>query len=179
MQHLAGIVLAAAHLHQVGIGAEIARAHLGVGLEAAAAHDDGAAREVVFAVGVETRTPSTRRSLPWTTRTRELVADFDAVLVEGDVAKLVEHAGAAADRMDVVAARQVELAVDLGHLLRLPGDADVLHPVHGGVGLVDQAFGQHRIDAPLRDAVEVVEEVLPSVGGDLHAAEPLLRHLRE
>ncbi len=49
VQHLAGIVLAAAHLHQVGIGAEIARAHLGIGLEAAAAHDDGAACEIVFA----------------------------------------------------------------------------------------------------------------------------------
>ena len=35
-------------------------------------------------------------------------------------AELLQHAGAAADWMDVVAAGQIELALDLGHLLGLP-----------------------------------------------------------
>ena len=60
----------------------------------------------------------------------------------------------------MVATRQIELAVDLGHLLGLPFDADVLHPMHRSVGTIDQAFGQHRVDTALRDAVEIVNEIL-------------------
>ena len=73
VEHLAGIVPAAAHLHEVGIGAEIARAHFGIGLEAAAAHDDGARHEIVFAVRrsrPERLRPCGRCRGSW--RTREL-----------------------------------------------------------------------------------------------------------
>ena len=48
-QHFAGVVLAAAHLHHVGLAGEIARAHLRVGLEAARAGDHGLGLEVVAA----------------------------------------------------------------------------------------------------------------------------------
>ena len=50
VEHFAGVVLAAAHAHQVAIRPEIARPHLRARLEAAAAADDGAAEEVVFAL---------------------------------------------------------------------------------------------------------------------------------
>jgi hypothetical protein len=52
LQNLAGIVLAAAHLHQIGVGAEVARAHLRVGLIAAGAENDRAAARLVLFIGV-------------------------------------------------------------------------------------------------------------------------------
>src|SRR5581483_9645903 len=79
--------------------------------------------------------------------------------------------------MDVVPAGQIQLAVDLGDLFRLPGHADVLHPVNGCIRVVDEAFGEHRIDAALRHAIEIVDEILSGVGGDLHALKTLFRHL--
>src|SRR5215208_3087041 len=81
--------------------------------------------------------------------------------------------------MNVVAAREIKLAVNFRDLLRLPGHADILHPVNGGVGVIHQTVGQNRIDTTLRDAIEIVDEILTRVGRDLHALESLLRHLRE
>src|SRR5215213_11976808 len=81
--------------------------------------------------------------------------------------------------MNMMAAGEIKLAVDLGYLLGLPGDADVLHPVHGGVGVIHQAVGQDRVDAALRHAIKIVDEILPRVSWDLHAPETLFRHLRK
>ena len=106
------------------------------------------------------------------------IADFHAVLFS-QAAELLQHAGAAADRMDVMAAGQVELALDLGHLFGFPADADILHPVHRGIRLIDETFGEHRIDPALRDVIEVVEEMLPGIGRDLHAAINAFVDLRE
>src|ERR1700709_1955184 len=78
-----------------------------------------------------------------------------------------------------MAARQVELAVDFRYLFGFPGDADLLHPVHGRIGMVNQAFSENRIDAPLADVVEVAEEILPCVSRNLHSAKALLRNLRK
>src|ERR1043166_6842013 len=51
-EHFAGIVTAAAHLHQIGVGSEIAGAHLGAGLKAAAAKNHGLTEQVVLAVRI-------------------------------------------------------------------------------------------------------------------------------
>src|SRR5262249_32677438 len=156
-----------------------ARAHFGIGLEPAAAHDHGAPREVVFAARRRHPHPFDPAVVAVDQAHALIVADLDAVPVECNVAQLTEHARAAADRMDVVAAGVIKPPVALGRLLGLPGNPDVLQPVHGGVRLIDQAYGEHGIDAALRHPAQVFEEILPRVGWNLHPAEALLRNLRE
>ena len=130
-------MLAAAHPHQVAVGAEIARAHLGAGLEAAAAADDGAAEEIVFAV--RRQDVHTLDAVLVAVERRDLgfVADLDAQLV-GDLAPLQQLSEPAADGMDDRAGLEIHLAVHRHRLFVLELDAGLVHPVDGGIGIVDQ-----------------------------------------
>ncbi len=79
-QHLAGVVPAAAHLHQVGVAVEIARAHLGIGLEAAGAGDHRLGHEIVAAVGPAHADALDAAQVAENGADRRLEADFDAEL---------------------------------------------------------------------------------------------------
>jgi hypothetical protein len=73
------------------------------------------------------------------------------------------------------AALEIALAADLGVLLQeLPFDADILHPMHGGVGFVDERLRQRAVHAALGHAVEVGEEILARIRRDVEGAEILL-----
>jgi hypothetical protein len=73
--------------------------------------------------------------------------------------------------MDGDAALEIALAVDHGVFLQeLPLNADFLHPMNGGVGFIDQGFGQGLIHAALGHAFEIGEEIFPCVGCDVEGA---------
>ena len=155
-------------------GPEIARAHLGVGLEAARGqhhafglHLVGLAAlldlDAVHAVVVGQKLEGARA-----------VGDGDVVLAR-DLGERVDQARPAADRFHRQAAPELEHAADLVGLAapdRHEAHALVAHPQHGGLAVLDQHLAQIGIGAVFGDAAHVVEELLLGVG-----AEVGLRHL--
>ena len=107
--------LTAAHAHQVAVGAEIACAHLGAGLKAAAAADDRAAEQIVFAV--RRQDTHTLDAVLVAVERRDLgfVADLDAQLV-GDFAPEQQLPEPAADGVNDRAGLEI-------HLCRSPAPA--------------------------------------------------------
>src|SRR5262245_54809232 len=119
-QHLAGVVLAAAHLHHVGIAGEVARAHFGIGLKAAGAGDHGLRFEVIAAIGPADGDALDAAHVAMDGADRRLEADLDAEPL-GDPPPLGELADAAASDMNGDATLEIALAADLGVLFqRLP-----------------------------------------------------------
>src|SRR5262249_34358857 len=170
-QDLAGIVLAAAHLHHVGCAGEIARAHFGAGLEAARARDHRLGLEIVAPVRRAHGHALDAAQIAPHGAAGRLKADLDAELF-GDTPPLRELPNAAARHVDRDAALEVALAVDLGVLLqRLPGDADLAHPVHRGVRLIDQHARKVTVHSPLCHAVKIGHEVVGAVGRNRHGGE--------
>src|SRR5262249_9829961 len=177
-QDLAGIVLAAAHLHHVGCAGEIARAHFGAGLEAARARDHRLGLEIVAPVRRAHGHALDAAQIAQHGADGRLKADLDAELF-GDTPPLRELPNAAARHVDRDAALEVALAVDLGVLLeRLPGDADLALPVHRGIRFLDQRVGKLAVHAPLRHALEVREEIVGAVGWNRHGRKQRVVDIR-
>src|SRR5262249_12697237 len=154
-QHLAGIVSAAAHLHHVGVTREIACAHLRIGLETAGTGDHRLGLKLEAALGTADHNALDSAQIADECADRQLEADLDAHAF-GVPTPLRELARAAARHVDCDAAFEIALAVDLGVLLeRLPSDADLAHPVHRCVRLIDQRLRELAVHAPLRHAVEI------------------------
>ena len=105
------------------------------------------------------------------------IADLDAAL-ERDLAQLGQQADAAPDRMEIPPDLEIELVADRHGLLGLPRHAHLFHPVNGLVRGVDQALGEHRIDAALGDAGKIGQKLLSGIGRNVHLAEGGLVELR-
>jgi hypothetical protein len=122
-------VAAAAHLDQVGIAGEIARAHFRIGLEAARAGDDGLGHEIIAAVRPADPHAFDTAQVAMHGADRRIEPDLDPQPLR-DLPPLGELADAAARHMDGDAALEIALVADLGVLLQgLPLDPDLPHPV--------------------------------------------------
>ena len=165
-QHLAGVVLGAAHLHHVGVAGEVARAHLRIGLEAARTRDHRLGHEIIAAVRAAHRHAFDPAQIAQHAADRRLEADLDAEAL-GDLPPLRELTGPATRHVDRDAALEIALAVDLGMLLqRLPPDAGLTHPVNGRIRLLDQRLRQLAVHAALGHAVEIGCKIVSAVGRD-------------
>ena len=173
VKHLARIVDAAPQLHQVGVGAEIARPHLGVRLKPARTRDDGAATDVVFAVIRRDAHPLDAAIVAVQADHARVVADVDAH-AERDLAPAQELPQPAAHRVNDDAGLEVILPVDRRMLLGLEYDPDIAHPAHRVQGIVDHETGEHRVDPPLGHPVEVGEEIVPRIGREVEGLEQVL-----
>ncbi len=115
-QHLAGIVPAAAHLNQIGIAGEIARAHFRIGLEAARAGDHRLGDEVIAAVRAADAHAFDAAQVAMHGADRRIEPDLDPQRLR-DLPPLGELADAAARHMDGDAALEIALVADPGVLL--------------------------------------------------------------
>ena len=143
-QHFAGVMLAAAHLHQIGVGAEIARALFGARLESAGAQDHRVGANFILFVGIGDAHALDSPVVAEQRRDPRLVAQLDAHLGR-DLAplhELIQAALNAAARMDHHARFEVIFAVDDHIAVDVPFDADFAHPVNRRGGLRHQDLGQ-------------------------------------
>ena len=123
VQHFAGVVFGAPHFDQIGIAGEIARPHLGAGLEAPGAGDDGAGAKIVFVPRGADAHPLDAMHVAVDRADRGRKADLDIPL-RGYAAPLFQLAHAAARHMNGDAALEIALVADLGMLLqKLPADS--------------------------------------------------------
>src|SRR5690242_11193296 len=83
---------------------------------------------------------------------------------ERDLAQRQQEPKAAANWMNVDPGFEIKLVADLDGLFGFPEDADVFHPMHRGVGLIDKGFSEDRIDPALGHAVQVCEEIGAAIG---------------
>ena len=177
---VARVVADAPHFGEFPAGAEVARPHLRVGLEAAAREHDGLARQ---------RSPTLRRLRRHAANAprivllqahrRVRVANVDSAL-NGDLEELVGEALAPADGLQAEAAPESELAVHVERLVRPrrhEPDALRVHPAHRRERLPDERVRHLLIGEPLRHAHQVVEVLPLRVGADLHHVEFRLREV--
>src|SRR5262249_6454771 len=89
-----------------------------------------------------------------------------------DLPPLLELAGPAARHMNRDPALEVAPVSDPRVLLQeLPADPKLLHPMDGGIGLLDQGLGENRIDPMHRHAREVGRKILLRIGRNLDTRE--------
>ncbi len=174
-----GVVAGAAHLGQVPAGAQPLGPQRRVGPEAAAAQDHGLAVDLLVAlVGLHPHPVHPACVVGQETGQGGLEEDLDPLALE-DLVPHLHQAGAAVPGMDeplaVVPLEAPPHAV-VG-VEDLPGDPRFLHPLHRGVGLVDQELGQLGDRPAVGYAHHVVVEVVPGVGHQVHALELAGRHL--
>ena len=160
---VAGVVLGAAHAAQVPARTEVAHAHLGVGFKAAAGQHHGLGHDVLIAVRTESAHAGHRAAVVLDQVAHAgFVADGDAHALAG-LDQHVDQAPAAADSLDVYAAIEVVLALDLE---RLPAEhwdeADLVraHPAHGLTRLADQDAGEILVRLMVGDPHQNFHELL-------------------
>ena len=174
--HVAGVEARAAHLGQLPARAEVARAPLGVGLEAAAGEHHGF-RLHLDRLAFLSHAHAVHAAVVGDQRGRaRAVPDLHAVLLRRPGPGL-DQPFAAADGLDGEPAPELELAVDLERLPavdRREADALAAHPQQRLEALLDQDLGQVGVAAVLRDAPHVVEELLLGVGAEVGARDLLV-----
>ncbi len=176
LDHVAGVEARAAHLGELPARSEIARAPLGVRLEAAArkhhalrTHFDGSAvlldAHAVHAVVIGDQRDRACR-----------IPDLHAVLLRG-LGPGLHQSFAAAPGFDRESAPELELAVDLECLAavdRHEPHALLAHPQQRRVALSDENLGQVGIAPVLRDPAHVVEELVRGIGAEVGARDLFL-----
>ena len=176
VEHLAGVVLGTAHLQEIGVVPQIARAHFRIRLETAGAGDGRAGAEIVFAVLVENPQAVDAARVAVNGGDPGLEADIDAE-PGGDLAPSFQLPLAAAQGLDHAARLEMMAAIDGGVFLGDPLDAGLERPMGGGIGFPAQCRGQVAVDQPLGHPVEVAQEFLLGVRLDLHRLEFLPIHV--
>ncbi len=164
LQHLTGVVAAAAHLHEVGVGREVLGAHLGAGLETARGEDDGAGLDLVATLGSvddgaghfavvanQGADPAVAAQLH-----TGFVAHLDPLFHQTETATGGCQHGAG---VVVLLAVAVDASVEEAPLV-----AELGHPGDGVAGVLHQHRGQLGIDAVLGDLEEVGGEHVGGVG---------------
>src|SRR5262245_18511476 len=101
-QHLACVVPAAANFHQIGVGSEIARAHLGVGLKTTGTKKDRTAAPFIFFLRVRYYDSFDLSIVAKQLSHARLVANFDSHSICNltPLAELSQTAGNTAHRMN-------------------------------------------------------------------------------
>ena len=155
------------------VGPEIARAHLGVALEAAAGQHDrlGAESGPCGPCGGRC-TPRTTPSSSISDTAARLVVDRDAGLRRRLVLE-IDQARAAAPGLDREAAPELVLAVHLEGLAavgRLEAHALAAHPLQGLEAAADQDVGELGVAAVVGHPAHVVEELVGRVGAEIDVA---------
>ena len=181
MQNFAGIMLAAAHLHQIGIGAEIARAHFRAGLEAAGAENHRAAADLIFFVRIGHSDAVDMPVVAEQSGDLRLVAQLDAHLGRdrAPLHELIETAADSAGRVNDHARLEVVAAVDDDVAVDVPFDADLAHPVDRRGRLRYQDVGQFFIDPPAGHALQVAMKLFGRVGRNMKFREHGVIHVRQ
>ena len=177
---VAGVEARAADLGELPERPEIARAHFGIGLEAAGGehhafrlHLDGMPL-VLDAHGLDAVVVGDQRQRACA------VSDGDVVFAR-DLGELIDQARPAAPGFDGKPAPELELAVDLVGLAapdRHEAHALVVHPQHGFLAAGDQNLAQVGIGAVFGNAAHVVEEFLLRVGAEVGFGDFLVGQVR-
>ena len=177
---VAGVVGRAAHFRELPAGPEIARAHLGVGFEAAAGDHHGLAGDVLeVAVGFHLQARDGLAVVDQRDAAR-VVADLDAVLL-GELEVLVDQPRAAALGFHREAAPELEFAVDeigLAAPDRVELHALAVQPAHRVARAADEAVAQLAVGAVLRHPEHVVVELVLGVGTEVGAVDLVLGQVR-
>ena len=101
-QHLAGVMHTATHLHQIGVGAEVARPHLGIRLEATGADDHALAVEVVV-VGRRRDTHAVDVAMvAMDPHNPRIITEIDVPVLQRDVAPAHDLPQPAANSMEIM-----------------------------------------------------------------------------
>src|SRR5262247_2106447 len=165
-QHFACIVPTAAHFHQIGVGSEITRAHLGVSLKTAGAKNNRTAAQFTFFVRIryyDAFDPSVvAKQLPHA----RLVANFDSHS-SGDLTPLAELSQTAANtahRMNDQTGFKIVSAVDDNMAIDLPLDAQIPHPMDRRIGLLHQNVGESLVDPATGDPLKISMKLFSRVG---------------
>jgi len=177
---VAGVETGAADLGEFPAGPEIARAHFGIGLEAAGGehhalglHFDGVPVVLdAHALDAVVIGEQGKRA--------GAIGDDDIVLA-CDLGQRVHQSGPAAHGFDREAAPELEYAADLVGLPspdRHEADALVAHPQHGRLAALDQNFAQVGIGAIFGDAAHVVEKLFLGVGAEVGLRNLLVGEIR-
>src|SRR2546430_127052 len=173
---VAGVEALSAPLGETPAGPEIARAPLGVGLEAAAGEHDRFAAQLAFdAVVADAHAADPHAVIEQAQRARA-VANLDTAL-GGGIGEHLDEAGAAADRLDGQPAPELELALDLEGLAAVDRDeahALAAHPAERVEAAGHQQLDQIGIGAVLRHSRHIVEKLLPRIGAEIGAGDFLL-----
>ena len=141
---------AAAHFHQIGVGAQIARAHFRIGLKSAGAKYQRTGANFVFFVGIRHRDAFHAPVIANQLLNPRLITNLD-VHPRRDLAPLHQLAQPAAnttDRMDHQARLKIVAAIDQNMAVDLPFDPELAHPMHCGVGLLHHHVSKLPIDSP-------------------------------
>src|SRR5215813_5555369 len=156
-QHFACIVPAAAHFHQIRVGSEITRAHLGVSLKTAGAKNNRTAAEFIFFVRIRYYDSFDSAVVAKQLPHPRLVANFDSHS-SGDVtplAELPQTSGNTAHRMNHQTGFKIVAAVDNNVTVDLPFDAQLAHPMDRRIGLLHQNVGELLVDASTGDPLKI------------------------
>ena len=178
---VAGVVADAAHLGELPAGAEVAGAHLRVGLEAAAREHDRIAGQGLPAVRRAHGDAVHPSGVVLLQSHRGVVVPHVDAALDGDLEELVGEALPAPDGLQTEAAPETELPFHLERLVRPrrhEADALLVHPLHGGERLPDEGVGHLLVGEAFRDAHEVLEVLGLGVGADLHHVELGLGEVR-
>src|SRR4029453_1276033 len=174
---VAGVVRRAADPRQLPVGAKIARAHLGVGLEATRRQHDRAGRDRLGAPGGASQEPGDAPAVVGEqARSLRLEPHIDSG-PGGRGVLHVDEARSTADRFQDQSTPEAEFPADLVGLAaqnRNPSDPPVVYPAHGGLRLANDEQGQIRVGPVLGHAHQVVVEVVLSVRIYLHLAGLLI-----
>ena len=177
----AGVEARAAHLGEVPGRTEIARAHLGVALEAAAGQHHGLGADFHLASLVPGDDAAHHAVLLDQRHRGRRVVDRDAGLHRRLVLE-VDQARAAAPGLDGEPAPELVLAVDLEGLpavARLEAHALGPHPLQGLEAAADQDVGQLGVAAVVGHPAHVVEELVGRVAAEIDVALLVLREVVE
>src|SRR5688572_17797222 len=134
---------AAAHLHQICVGAQIPRAHFRVGLKPAGADNYGSGAQLVFFPAIRHADPFDMPVIAQKFTHPRVKINFDSHAA-GDSAPLIELTDTPTDSaggMNHDTGFEVTFAADLDRAGRLPLDSEFAHPVDRSVRLVYQHFG--------------------------------------
>ena len=166
---LPGVVARAADLREVPAGAEIARPHLGIGLEPAAGeHDRFRAQIDKPPVAAHPHAGDAVIALQQRHR-RRVVQDRDPLALGAAVQRLHQFLAAAPD-VAGQPAPELELAVNLESLPpepQLEAHAFLAHPHAGLEALGDQDFGQIGVAAVFGQPADIVVILFFGVGADI------------
>ena len=177
----AGVEAGAAHLREVPARPEIARAHLGIGLEPAGRQHDRLARDrrrLALDIGDDAVHAVIIGHQPLAAR---LVGDVDAVLLQR-VEQPLDETGTAAPRLQRQPAPEHELALMLEGLPRIHRrEADALraHPQQRLLALRDQQLGHVRVAAVVGQPAEIVVILVLRVGAEIRGRQLLLGQVAE
>ena len=168
-QAVALIVRGPAYLGATDQRPDMLGAHLYVGLEAAAAEDDGSTVDVCDTVVVHAHPAGMAMAILQNGGDGGAVTDLDAHLLDGrepaprKADAFVRGAHHQAARPDNLVA--FTHAGETGRRLH-PDVADAVHPEHGVLGVLHQDAGQYRVGLARRDPHQVAMEIVEGVGLD-------------